>query len=61
MLFYQSGRRSRHPRVRRPEKHLPYLVNSSYFAHELSSTEEKTYFREDTDAMVEAMKKATGA
>ena len=25
------------PDRRRPEKHLPYLVNSSYFAHQLSS------------------------
>ena len=25
------------PECRRPEKHLPYLVNSSYFAHQLSS------------------------
>ncbi len=31
------------------------------FGHSDARMLQKTYFREDTDAMVEAMKKATGA
>ncbi|HKM55949.1 MAG TPA: hypothetical protein VJY33_21260, partial [Isosphaeraceae bacterium] len=37
------------------------LVIARLFGHSDARMLQKTYFREDTDAMVEAMKKATGA